>query len=144
MAKSQLERMEKRIRGSPSVTQEIAGCITTINNHLSGYTVTSYSPRIIFYISLTRPWVPVLDQLFALMCLQHDVNEIRTCTTQIAQSNFKQIQFIESCMTTGQLPATVSRGHAVLIDATGREHPLLLDQCRYLDVRSFNNRLIRL
>ena len=37
--KSQLENMEKRIRGSPSLTQDIAGCITRINNRLSQYTV---------------------------------------------------------------------------------------------------------
>ena len=93
-------------------------------------------------LSLTRPWV--LDQVLALMYLQHDVNGIRTCTTQIVQSNLKQVQFIESCMTTGQLPPAVSRGHAILVDATGRDHPLLLDQCQYLDVRFFNNGLIRL
>ncbi|KAF8452424.1 hypothetical protein L210DRAFT_2033542 [Boletus edulis BED1] len=45
-------------------------------------------------------------------------------------------QFIENSMAiagTGQIPASVSRGYAILVDATGREHPMLLDQCRYLD-----------
>ncbi|KAF8557477.1 hypothetical protein OG21DRAFT_1482158 [Imleria badia] len=40
-AKSELERMQKRIRGAPSLTQDIAGCITTVNNHLFEYMVTT-------------------------------------------------------------------------------------------------------
>ena len=69
------------------------------------------------------------------MYLQNDVHEIKTNTDKIARSNLKQIQFIENFMATGRLPTAVSRGHAILVDATGREHPMLLDQCRYLDVR---------
>lgn len=37
---------------------------------------------------------------------------------------------------TAQVPATVLRGHVILVDATRREHPMLLNQCRYLEVRS--------
>lgn len=39
MAKSELEIMEERIRASPTLSQDITGCITGINNHLSQYTV---------------------------------------------------------------------------------------------------------
>ncbi|KAF8557479.1 hypothetical protein OG21DRAFT_270401 [Imleria badia] len=70
------------------------------------------------------------------MIYQNDVNEIKTSTDKIARSNFEQIQFIENFMATagtGRLPTVVSRGHVTLVDATGREHPMLLDQCRYLD-----------
>ena len=31
------------VRGAPSLTQDIAGCITTINNHLFKYMVTAQS-----------------------------------------------------------------------------------------------------
>ncbi|KAG6382141.1 hypothetical protein JVT61DRAFT_784 [Boletus reticuloceps] len=31
-----------------------------------------------------------------------------------------------------RLPEAISRGYAVLVDATGREHTILLDHCRYL------------
>lgn len=41
VAKSQLETMEKRFRGSPSLTRDINGCIARINNHLLEYTVTT-------------------------------------------------------------------------------------------------------
>ncbi|KAF8557473.1 hypothetical protein OG21DRAFT_270108 [Imleria badia] len=111
MTKSQLEKMEKCLRGSPSLTRDITRCITSINNHLLEYTV------------------------FALMNLQNDVNEIKTSTDKIAH-NVRQIQFIENFLATagtGQLPTTISRGHAILVDATGREHPMLLDQCQYFD-----------
>ncbi|KAF8547928.1 hypothetical protein OG21DRAFT_827857 [Imleria badia] len=91
-AKSQLGKMERRIRGSTSVTQDITGCITRINNQLLEYTV------------------------FTLMYLQNDVHEIKTSTDKIAH-NFRQIQFIENFMAT-----------------VGREHPMLLEQCRHLDL----------
>lgn len=71
------------------------------------------------------------------MHLQNDVNEIKTSTDRIAQTNSRQMRFIDSFMATagtGQLPAAISRGYAILVDATGREHTLLLDQCRYFDV----------
>ncbi|KAH0831059.1 hypothetical protein J3R83DRAFT_13582 [Lanmaoa asiatica] len=108
-AKSQLEGMETRIRGAPSLTQNIAGCVTTINNHLFEYMVLSQ------------------------MQLQHDVSEIKT---SFAQFSFRQMQFIENSMAAGgtvSLSAAISYGHAILVDATGREHPMLLDQCRCLD-----------
>ncbi|KAF8128852.1 hypothetical protein EV363DRAFT_1169679 [Boletus edulis] len=108
-AKSQLERMEKRIRGAPSLTQDIAGCITFINNHLFEYMILSQ------------------------MQLQNDVSEVKT---NVAQIHARQMQSIENFMITGgieKLPTAVSRGHAILVDATGREHTMLLDQCRYLD-----------
>ena len=92
----------------------------------------------------TELLIPVLffglDQVFALMYLQNDVNEVKASTDKIVKSNFRQIQCIENFMATagtGQLPTTVSRGHVILIDATGREHPMLLDQCQYLDVWSY-------
>ncbi|KAF8452436.1 hypothetical protein L210DRAFT_3518619, partial [Boletus edulis BED1] len=111
-AQSELERIEKRIRASSSVTQDITGCISRINGRLLGYTV------------------------IAQMYLQNDVHEIKANTDKIVQFSFAQTQCIENRMVTagtGQLPASVSRGYAILVDATGREHPMLLDQCQYLD-----------
>lgn len=67
------------------------------------------------------------------MQLQNDVFELRMDS---AKYHMRQMQFIESSMATARLPASVSRGHAILVDATGREHTLLLDQCLSLDVRS--------
>ncbi|KAF8452438.1 hypothetical protein L210DRAFT_790515, partial [Boletus edulis BED1] len=108
-AQSQLERLEKRIRGVPTLTQDIAGCITTINNHLFEYMVLSQ------------------------MQLQNDVSEIKS---SIVECHSRQMRLIENSVVTGtagRLPRAISRGYAILIDATGREHAILLDQCRYLD-----------
>lgn len=69
------------------------------------------------------------------MQLQNDVFEIKT---NVAEFHFRQMQFIENVMATGgagRVPAVISRGHAILVDATGREHTMFLDQCRHLDVR---------
>jgi hypothetical protein len=109
---SQLDIMEKRIRGSPSLTQDIAGCVTRIHNHLSQYTA------------------------FSVMNLQNDMYEVKTSMEKMVESHARQIQAFDSFMATGgagRLPAGISRGHAVLIDATGREHVMLLEQCRYFD-----------
>jgi hypothetical protein len=108
-AKSKLENLEKRIRGAPSLTQDIAGCITTINNSLFEYMVLSQ------------------------MQLRNDVSEIKT---SIVEYHSRQTQLIENAVATGaagRLPTPVSRGHAILVDATGREHTMLLEQCQYLD-----------
>jgi hypothetical protein len=69
------------------------------------------------------------------MQLQNDVSEIKT---SIVECHSKQIRLIENAVATGtagQLPIAISRGYAILVDATGREHTMLLDQCRYFDVR---------
>ncbi|KAF8557482.1 hypothetical protein OG21DRAFT_270471 [Imleria badia] len=65
------------------------------------------------------------------MQLQNDVSEIKASIVE----GSRQVRLIEHSVATGapgQLPAAVSRGHAILVDATGREHPMLLDQCRHL------------
>ncbi|KAN0094807.1 hypothetical protein V8E55_003094 [Tylopilus felleus] len=107
-AKTKLEETGRRIHGSPSVTRDIGGCISTVNSYLLDYMVWSQ-------------WQA-----------QNDVFEIKTSA---AQFYARQTRFIENFIATGgmrQIPATISRGHAVLVDATGREHPMLLDHCRYL------------
>ncbi|KAF8550621.1 hypothetical protein OG21DRAFT_393802 [Imleria badia] len=66
------------------------------------------------------------------MQLQHDVSEIKTSIVECA----RQVRLVENWVATGapgRLPMTVSRGHATLVDATGREHNMLLDQCQYFD-----------
>ena len=68
------------------------------------------------------------------MQLQNDVSEIKT---SIVECHTRQLRLIEHCLATGsagRLPTGMSRGYAILVDATGREHTMLLDQCRYLDV----------
>ncbi|KAG9313748.1 hypothetical protein JVU11DRAFT_6104 [Chiua virens] len=113
-ATSQLEKVEERIRASPSVTHDIDQCVKRINNHLLEYMV------------------------FSLMHIQNDVLDIKASADDIVISHVKQLQFIDKLMETGgtgQLPDTVSCGYVILVDATGREHTMLLDQCQYLDVR---------
>lgn len=76
------------------------------------------------------------------MQLQFDISEVKT---SIAEFYARKTQFVENFIATGgtgQFPATISRGHAILVDATGREHPILLDQCRYLDVRLYDAKRI--
>ena len=73
------------------------------------------------------------------MQLQNDVFEIKR---NVAEYHFGQMRFIENSMATASLPAAISRGYAILVDATGREHTLLLDQCRYLDGCSRNTIIV--
>ena len=71
------------------------------------------------------------------MQLQNDVSEIKT---NIVEYHSRQMRLIENYVATAaeRLPTAISRGYAILVDATGREHTMLLDQCRYLDVCSHN------
>ena len=75
------------------------------------------------------------------MNLQNDLYEVKKKMDVIVESHARQIQSFDNFMATGgtgQLPAGISRGHVILIDATGREHPMLLEQCRHLEVCSYN------
>ena len=72
------------------------------------------------------------------MNLQNDVHQVKMSVEKIVESHARQIQ---ATGRTAQLPAGISRGHAILIDATGREHAMLLEQCRYLDVCSQNTNI---
>lgn len=68
------------------------------------------------------------------MQLQNEVCEIKT---NMVGYHYRQMQHIENCLETsaaGWLPTAISNGYAILVDATGREHTILLDQCRYFDV----------
>ncbi|KAN0094850.1 hypothetical protein V8E55_003137 [Tylopilus felleus] len=109
-AKSKLENIEKRIPVAPSVSQEIAGCIAAINDHLLEYTV------------------------FAVMDGQNDMIEMKN---MMAQNHATQIQTWENLRTTfgtGQRPGGIGpSGHVILIDATGQRHRMLLEQCQSLD-----------
>ena len=70
------------------------------------------------------------------MRLQNDVCELKT---NMLEYHLRQMRLLEDSTmigAPGRLPETISRGYAILVDATGREHPILLDQCRYFDVRS--------
>lgn len=116
--------MEKRIRGAPALAQDIGGCITTINNHLIEYNVISPPVVKLFPDSLV-----CLVQLLAQMQLLNDAFEIKS---SVAQLHARQIEFIQRLM---MLPPSVSRGYVTLVDATGREHSMLLDQCQNLRVR---------
>ena len=69
------------------------------------------------------------------MNLQNDLYEVKKTMNTIVESHARQIQATGG---TGQLPAGISRGHVILIDATGREHAMLLEQCQHLDVCSHN------
>jgi hypothetical protein len=78
------------------------------------------------------------------MNLQNDMYEVKTSMEKMVESHARQIQAFDSFMATGgagRLPAGISRGHAVLIDATGREHVMLLEQCRYFDVRQHSTHM---
>ena len=75
------------------------------------------------------------------MQLQNDVSEIQT---SIVECHSRQMQLIENSVAAGavgRLPTAISRGHAILVDTTGREHPILLEQCRYFDVRFHNTNI---
>ena len=75
------------------------------------------------------------------MNLQNDLYEVKKSMDVIVESHARQIQSFDNFLAiggTGQLPAGISCGHVILIDATGREHPMLLEQCRHLDVCSHN------
>jgi hypothetical protein len=72
------------------------------------------------------------------MDLQNDLYEMKKGMDMIVESHARQIQATGG---TGHLPAGISRGHAILIDATGREHAMFLEQCQYLDVCSHNTNI---
>jgi hypothetical protein len=75
------------------------------------------------------------------MQLQNDISKIKA---SVVECHSRQMQLIESSVATGaagRLPTAVSRGYAILVDATGREHTMLLDQCRYFDVRFHNTNI---
>jgi len=66
------------------------------------------------------------------MQLQNDVSETKTSI----ECYSRQMRLIENSVATGsagRLPTAISCGYAILVDATGREHTMLLDQCRYFD-----------
>lgn len=68
------------------------------------------------------------------MQLQNDISEIKT---SIVEYHSRQMRLIENYVATGtagRMPTAISRGYAILVDATGREHTILLEQCQYLDV----------
>ena len=68
------------------------------------------------------------------MQLQNDVSEIKM---SIVEYHSRQMRLVENSVANGSagwLPTGISRGYATLVDATGREHTILLDQCRYFDV----------
>ena len=72
------------------------------------------------------------------MQLQNDVSEIKMT---IVEYHSRQMRLVENSVANGSagwLPTGISRGYAILVDATGREHTMLLDQCRYFDVRIHN------
>ena len=69
------------------------------------------------------------------MSLQNDLYEVKKSMDKIVESHARQIQVTGG---TGQLTAGISRGHVILIDATGREHSMFLEQCQHLDVCSHN------
>ena len=69
------------------------------------------------------------------MNLQNDIHEVKKSVDMIVESHARQIQVTGG---TRHLPAGISRGHAIQIDATGREHVMLLEQCQHLDVCSHN------
>ena len=78
------------------------------------------------------------------MNLQNDVYEVKKSMEKMVESHVRQIQVLDNLMATGgarQLPAGITRGHAILIDATGREHVMLLEQCLNLDVCSHNKNI---
>ena len=78
------------------------------------------------------------------MNLQNDVYEVKKSMEKMVESHVRQMQVFDNFMATGgtrQLPAGITRGHAILIDATGREHVMLLEQCQHLDVCSHNTNL---
>ena len=71
------------------------------------------------------------------MQLQNNVSEIKM---SIVESHSRQMRHIETSVATGaagRLPTAIS-GYVTLVDATGREHTILLNHCRYFDVRFYN------
>ena len=78
------------------------------------------------------------------MTLQNDVYELKKSMEMMVKSHVTQMQVVDNFMATGgarHLPAGITRGHAILIDATGREHVMLLEQCQHLDVCSHNTNI---
>ena len=72
------------------------------------------------------------------MRLQNDISEIKMT---IVEYHSRQMRLVENSVANGSagwLPTGISCGYAILVDATGREHTMLLDQCRYFDVRIHN------
>ena len=74
------------------------------------------------------------------MQLRNDVSETKTSI----ECYSRQMRLIENSVATGsagRLPTAISCGYAILVDATGREHTMLLDQCRHFDVRFHNTNI---
>lgn len=97
--------MRSRMRGSILLTQEIAGCSSKINEYLSEITALSQ------------------------MQLQTDV----TTLGQTQQTQFESIMQVLMALDARHLPTTIAPGYVIMVDATGREHNMLLDQCSSVD-----------
>ncbi|KIO06746.1 hypothetical protein M404DRAFT_998861, partial [Pisolithus tinctorius Marx 270] len=103
-----LNEMRSRNRGSVLLTQEIAGCSSKINEYLSEITV------------------------FSQMQLQTELHDVTALIqTQLMQTQ-SIMQFVMALDAT-HLPATIAPGYVIMVDATGREHNMLLDQCSSFD-----------
>ncbi|KAI5996542.1 hypothetical protein F5J12DRAFT_852938 [Pisolithus orientalis] len=63
------------------------------------------------------------------MQLQTDV----TTLGQTQQTQFESIMQVLMALDARHLPTTIAPGYVIMVDATGREHNMLLDQCSSVD-----------
>jgi hypothetical protein len=95
--------LRERCLASTSVTQAIAGCFVEIDRCLAEYLWSS--------------------QMQMQNQNQRDIHEVLVILREDRQN---LLMMIESLVTRGQ---TATRGCVILIDATGHQHPILMDFC---------------
>ncbi|KAI6042035.1 hypothetical protein EDC04DRAFT_1077284 [Pisolithus marmoratus] len=101
-----LNRMHSCISGSTRLTNEIAACFRNINGHLLLYKVSSE------------------------MQIQNDLHHL-TMHVETLSTRFQSVmQFLDA----GHLPTAMTAGCVIVVDATGLEHNMLVDQCNSLDL----------
>ncbi|KAI6155948.1 hypothetical protein BKA82DRAFT_245764 [Pisolithus tinctorius] len=102
---STLGEMRSVMRGSPALAQEIAGCSSKIDEYI-GETTLVY-----------------------LMQQQTDITTIM----HTQQTQFQSIMQVLKTLYSRQLPTDITSATVTMVDATGREHRMLLDQCSSFD-----------
>ncbi|KAI6043596.1 hypothetical protein EDC04DRAFT_2890744 [Pisolithus marmoratus] len=98
------EMQSHHFHGSPVLTQQIVGCSSKINDHL-----------LVFMALSQMQLLANIDHLTALM--------------QSRETENQSIKQFVMALGMGQLPAGMTIGYVILVDATGRQHKMLSDQC---------------
>jgi len=82
--------------------------------------------------------LPVNNHLFEYMVLSHmqlqnDMLEMKASMVECHSRYMHLVKVSAMSASAARSPKTISHGYAALVDATGREHTILLDHCRSFD-----------